>query len=446
MKRGVLIIAGIAVLLVVVFVVVTLLNRGGETGPKVLSVYLPFDEVKVYEKISAEFVAANPGVELKFKYIDAKDAKEYEAKVVNEIADGAGPDIWLVRSDWIPKHAAKTTPYLNTQEEIDSLKTVIEPAVVDLNTFDKKVYGIPLFADTLAVFYNLTAINNLIPSMSDTEIDEVKSDPRTWSIIKRQAEILTKKSGSVIQRSGLAVGTVETGYAPVDVYSALLLQNKGSLFSDDGNQVSLNLAQFISGKSFFPATSALKLFYSFTNVKEKNYSWNNDLGEAESAFVSGKALVIIGYRSLLNEILSTKPKFSIGVAALPQLSEKSSDRIDYGVSWSHLINGNTPNPILAKAYFDYLAKPAVQNSYTIQTNKTSVETTEGAGGSLSGIVDGDNAGELFRTELRAITQLYKPEWQKTDEIIQDMIKSVVNSKQSAQSAVDSAAVRLKELL
>ncbi|MEX0594827.1 MAG: hypothetical protein WD157_01880, partial [Patescibacteria group bacterium] len=117
MKRGVLIIAGLVVVLVAVFVVVTLVNRGNVVSEdKSLTVYLPFDEVKTYQKISEQFITANPGAELNFKFIDAKDAKEYEAKVVNEIADGAGPDIWVVRSDWIPKHAAKSLPYTADNE------------------------------------------------------------------------------------------------------------------------------------------------------------------------------------------------------------------------------------------------------------------------------------------------------------------------------------------
>ena len=126
MKRGVLIIiAGIVVLLVVAFTIYALVNRQPQTVvDRSLTIYMPFDEVKIYEKISANFAAANPNVDLVFKYIEAKDAREYEAIVVNEIAGGEGPDIWLVRSDWIPKHATKSLAFEPTSDQPDPITAV----------------------------------------------------------------------------------------------------------------------------------------------------------------------------------------------------------------------------------------------------------------------------------------------------------------------------------
>lgn len=447
MKRGVLIIAGLAMLLVIVFVVVTLLGQGGQTTQeRVLTIYSPFDEKKTYETISAEFLVANPNLKLEFKYVDAKDAKEYEAKVVNEIADGAGPDIWLVRSDWIPKHAAKTTPYLTSSEEIGALKTVLEPAVVDLNIFEEKLYGVPLFADSLAIFYNQTAVDDLSNSLSSSQFDDLIENPTTWAVVKRQAELSTKKTGSVIQTSGLALGTVETGYAPVDIYSAMLIQHGGLLFTEQHDSVALNLAQFKNGKSTFPATTALNLFTSFSKPSQKNYSWNNDLGSAVNAFKTGKALAIIGYRSLLNEIVSGKPDFKISVAPLPQQTDDVDDRVDYGVSWTHVMNANSGNQALAKSYLDYLSSSDALFDYSTEENKTSAAIYSPSSRDLDGLVEANAASQIFKAQQKTIRQTFKPEWQRVDEVVQDLIKLVTNSGQSAQSAVDSAAARLKDLL
>jgi hypothetical protein len=101
---------------------------------------------------------------------------------------------------------------------------------------------------------------------------------------------------------------------------------------------------------------------------------------------------------------------------------------------------------MAKSYLNYLSSLSVQTAYAEATNRTSVDISDGPAVGLDGRSRSESAAELFKSQLRTVKQLYKPEWQKTDETIQDLIKLVTSSGQSAQSAVDSAAARLKELL
>ena len=440
--------AGLGVLLVVTFVIVALVTRGDTPSEdKSLTVYLPFDEAGVYEKISADFLANNPGVELTFKFIDAKDAKEYEAQVVNEIADGAGPDIWLVRSDWIPKHAAKSVPLetADGSDPIASAKTVIEPALVDLNTYNGKLYGVPLFGDSLAMIYNLSMYNAVADSAAGEQKTALEKFPATWDIVKSQAAAVTQKRGNVITRSGLAVGTVETGYAPVDVLAAALVQNGASILTEDNDAVAFNLAQFKNGQSVFPATDALSLFTSFARPSEANYSWNNDLGDAVEAFKSQKAGAIIGYYSLFRQLSEEVSDFDVAVAALPQLEDKG-DRVDYGVTWSHIVNNQSASPALAWQYLTYLGGRAVQDQYKEETGKIAVNPVTDNEVVEQAVIGKQGADKVFRAQLGSIRGLSKPEWQAIDEILQDTVKNITNAGQSIQAAVDSAAVRFKDLI
>lgn len=439
--------AGLAVLLVVAFVIVALVTRGDTaSGDRSLTVYLPFDEVGVYEKISADFLADNPGAKLTFKYIEAKDAKEYEATVVNEIADGAGPDIWLVRSDWIPKHAAKSVPLpslSNQPDPIAAAKGKLEPSIVDLNTFAGKLYGVPLFADSLAVIYNLSLYNSALAA-TDEARQALGSFPKTWDVLKQQATAVTQKRGSVITRSGLALGTAETGYAPVDVLGAMLAQNGASIFTEELDAVAFNLAQFKNGQSVFPATDALSLFTSFARSGEPNYSWNNDLGSAVDAFKAQQAGALVGYYSLVQELTKENLGFDLGVTALPQPSD-ATDRVDYGVSWSHIISNQSPNAALAQSYLYYLATDPVQASYSEQTTKISARPVSLTVPQFV-VRNPSEFFTVFKAQFKTIRQLQKPEWQVVDEILQDAVKSVVNTGQSIQAAVDSAAARFKTLI
>ncbi len=449
MKRGVLILAGLSVLLVVTFVIISLVTRSDTpTEDKSLTVYLPFDEVSVYEKISAEFITNNPGVSLTFKFIDAKDAKEYEAQVVNEIADGAGPDIWLVRSDWIAKHADKSLalePTSGQPDPIASAKTVIEPALVDLNVYNNKLYGVPLFGDSLAIIYNLSMYNDVANKASGEPKTALEKFPATWDIVKSQTAAVTQKRGNVITRSGLAIGTVETGYAPVDVLAAMLVQNGAGILTEGNDAVAFNLAQFKSGQSIFPATDALTLFTSFARPAEANYSWNNDLGDAVAAFKAQKAGAIIGYYSLFQQLTEEVSGFDIAVAALPQLTDKS-DRTDYGVTWSHIVNSQSASPTLAWQYSTYLGSQGTQDQYARETGKIAAGPVTDSEVVEQAIIGQQSAGKVFRAQLGSVKGLSKPEWQAVDEILQDTIKNIVNAGQSIQAAVDSAAARFKDLI
>src|SRR4051794_15555593 len=80
------------------------------TVDNTLTIWSPFDEADVFTKISNQFLSDNPTVKLSFKYIPATDAKDYEAKVVDALANGSGPDIWVIRTDWLAKHQAKLIP------------------------------------------------------------------------------------------------------------------------------------------------------------------------------------------------------------------------------------------------------------------------------------------------------------------------------------------------
>jgi len=274
MKRGVVI--GIVVgfvLLVVLIIALVARSSSPSTGETTLSVWSPFSEKKIYEQISQKFLDDNPGIKLEFRYIDAKDSKDYEAKVVNAIANGNGPDIWLIRSDWLPKHAGKsaatTWETVKKVSPIDQLKAVLIPSIVDLNTYQGKLYGVPMAADSLAVIYNQDYYTPYYNRATDAQKELLKFIPKTWEELKGQTALTTTLQGSTVQQSGLAVGT-KTIFAPSDVLTAFLAQSGAAILSADGKDVNFNIAQYQAGQPFFPATEALTFFTSFATPGQAN--------------------------------------------------------------------------------------------------------------------------------------------------------------------------------
>jgi ABC-type glycerol-3-phosphate transport system substrate-binding protein len=450
MKRGVLfLIIGVVVVVTVLLILIFNANKQVAPSEKTLVVWSPFSEEETYQKISARFLESNPTVKIEFKYIDAKDAKEYEATVVNEIADGNGPDIWLVRSDWIPKHAAKSTPLEPANKEdnpIANAKGYIEPALVDLNTVDGKLYGIPMSADSLALIYNSSLYGELAQKLDDEEYDALIKAPQTWADVVAQSALVTQKNGSAVSRSGLATGTIGSTIAPVDVLSALLLQHGSSILTEDKKEVAFNLAQVKSDQTLFPATNALNFYTSFSRAAETNYSWAENSGDPIEAFVAQKATALIGYYSTVQAIEKANPSFRYDIAPLPQLSTEGS-RTDFAVTWSHIVSANSSNSALAWSYIRYLAAQETQFDYGQATNKLPVSNV-GRNADLSGGVAQrpSTSKSIFTKQFRNAKQLYKPEWQKADEILQDAVTQVVSLGQAPQTSVDSAAQRFKEFV
>lgn len=449
MKRGVILIIGVAVLLVFgIFFILAARNSKKTTGPTVttLSVWSPFDEGKYYQAFSRPFLNQNPNVRLDFKFVDAKDAQDYEAKVVDAIANGTGPDIWLVRSDWVPKHAPKSLPAMPKNKGDDPIAIVkdqLEGAAVDANIVDGTLYGIPLSVDTLAVIYNASFYNTIYDSLSKDGQAVLEKSPDSWDTVKAQTAIVSQVSGNKVSRSAIALGNVDTTFAPVDVLAAMLTQNGATVLSADKKNVALNLATYKNTVATFPGADALDLYTSFARPGQANYTWNSTMGDPIDAFLQGKTGAIIGYYSTLQQILNRDPKFTVKVAALPQKDPKT-DRIDYGVTWSHIVNKDSKNGSLAWGYLSTLISDQTQDFYSTRTNKISALKKEKTN-LASGLVAATQAQEkIFALQVKTMKPFVKPEWQKVDEVLQDAIRQVVDLGKTSQNSLDSAVERLKD--
>jgi len=449
MKRGVILIIGVAVLLVFgIFFILAARSSNKTTGPTIttLSVWSPFDEGKYYQAFSRPFLNQNPNVRLAFKFIDAKDAQDYEAKVVDAIANGTGPDIWLVRSDWILKHAPKSLPAVPKNKEdnpIAIVKDQLEGAAVDANIVDGQLFGVPLSTDTLAVIYNASFYNTIYDSLGKDAQAILEKSPDSWDIVKAQTIIVSQVSGSKVNRSAIALGTVDNTFAPVDVLTAILAQNGATILSPDKKSVTLNLATYKNTVATFPGAEALDLYTSFARPGQPNYAWDSTLGDPIDAFLQGKTGAMVGYYSTLQQILNRDPKFTVKVAALPQKDPKT-DRIDYGVTWSHIVNKDSKNGALAWGYLSTLMSDQVQDFYSSRTNKISA-LKKAKTDLATGLVATTQAQEkVFALQVKTMKPFAKPEWQKVDEVLQDAIRQVVDLGKTPQNSLDSAAERLKD--
>lgn len=457
MKRGVLLIVGV-VFLIVFGLVAFLSARGSHKKAPVekptLSIWAPFDEKKVYEKMTGDFFAQHPETNFEFRYIEATDAKEYEAKVVDAIASGTGPDIWLIRTDWLAKHEAKLIPAPETMKwstsrrvkENQALKETFGEAVLAQNSRSGRLYGVPLAVDSLALFINqnvISAVRKELTDAKDKRADLLRNEPKTWAELEEWVRLITKKDRTGITRAGIALGTVDNGYAPVDIYLALLAQKKGSLYAANESDVALH--QVLADGSI-PAVKALDFYHSFSTPDHPNYSWNKSLGDPVQAFFENKLAMMVGFSTVRQQLLRLNPEIKgITVAALPQdfaIAIPTDERVDYAAYWTHVVAKTSDNPALAWELLKFFSTAEPQRYYGTQTLKPTLESVKKV--PLNEISSTNfNLAKVFAQQAVNARPIFKPEWQFIDETLQTMIRSATDGGQNAQAAVDTAATALK---
>lgn len=461
MKRGLIFaLVGLVVLGVIVVIVSALSNSSKNITPidNTLTIWSPFDEEKVYQEISAEFLAANPDVKLSFRHIEAKDSKEYEAKVVDAIAAGTGPDIWLMRNDWLAKHETKLTSskgYVSWSSdrklsEAEAAESFFGPAIAKQNSRNGELMTIPFSVDTLALYVNSKVFTENQRSLEDVGKDAdaeiLRTKPATWSDVQIQSRLLTKKDNrGTITQSGIALGTSVNSYAPVDTLLTMLTQYGGSLFTDDEKSVAVHLIKVVDGANQTPGAQALDLFTSFARPSSENYTWNAGLGDPVKAFVDGKLAMLVGYSSVSKDIKALNKDFeNVSILPLPQLTDPaiSNSRIDGAYYWTHGVSRFSNKPTLSWQFLNSVVKKS--SEYSKLTGKPSLKDTVDVTAKLSGASLGDT--ELFAQQATFASTPFKPDWQSVDETIQDMLNQSLLANQSIQSVVDSGAVRLKELI
>lgn len=276
-----------------------------EEAPVTLTFYGLFDNEEIYTPLIEAYQSANPHVTILYKKFT--DPEDYLDLIVNELAEGEGPDIFMMHNSWFPKNYKKLTPApaeIVTPDVFRSLFVEIageEMIIPDENNVEQ-VWGLPLYIDTLALYYNDDHIEDALPSQG--------TPSTTWAGIQEDVVQLNREDQSFerFERAGIALGRSDNVLRAFDTLMLMMLQYKVDFYSED-------LTEVLLGEDA-NALAALELYTSFALPSQKNYSWNKYLSDADSAekelttFAKGKVSMIMGftftYENIVNEINALK--------------------------------------------------------------------------------------------------------------------------------------------
>jgi len=348
--------------------------------PITLVFYGLFDPEEVWAPLIQSYENTHPGVNIVYK--NFTDPSAYMDLIINELAEGEGPDLFMMHNTWFTEHYKKLTPapesLVNPEVFRDLfLEVTGKDLVLPDATGKEQVWGLPIYVDTLALFYNKDHLEEAVP--------ERGKPGATWEELQADVQALTREdqSFSRFERSGLALGRTDNILRGFDTLMMLFLQHKISFYDAEGKQVILDKNP--------QAASALELFSSFAQKNNQNYTWSATAADPKSAekeltaFASGKLSMLFGfsytYQDILQEIArlnrqnkkTIDPK-NIRIQEVPQVFDPKTSadtREAYASYFVPVVSRTTSHPQEAWEFLISLSDPAQMKSYHESTNKTS---------------------------------------------------------------------------
>jgi multiple sugar transport system substrate-binding protein len=300
-----LIFIGVFSLLVVIFGLIFAgvlpgLQQKKTQQPKIkaeLNFWVLYDNQKAYEKAFNSFRAIYPEVKINFRSFS--DPEVYEKALLEALAAGAGPDIFVIDNNSLPRHLQKIAPLPPEKLSLLRLRQLFPQTVEQSFVSAGNIFALPLFVDTLVLYYNRDLLAQA----------QIPAPPETWEEFESIVPRLTKigEGGKIIQ-SAVALGGTKNIDEAADILSLLMLQTGTQMISPDFRK-----AIFATKEG----ENALNFYTQFADLRKKLYSWNNTLPNSIDAFTNEIVAMIFGYSSTREKIIAKNPFLNFAVAPMP---------------------------------------------------------------------------------------------------------------------------------
>lgn len=259
-----------------------------------LEVWGVFDDSDAYGELFNQYRDINPFISsIEYRKLSPDTYKE---DLLNALAAGNGPDIFMIRNTWTDSFRDKIIPAPPTLLTEKTFRDAfVDVAAEDFLGKDTLAYAMPLSVDSLALYYN----KDLFNAAGITE------PPKTWEELLGDVPRLTRIDayGNITQ-SAIALGTADNINRSPDILLALARQ-----YAIQGSE------RGVTAQSF---TQALDFYTRFARFGSPEYTWNVRQHYSIDAFYEGTAAMMINYSWQIPTLRQKNAKFNFGVVPLPQ--------------------------------------------------------------------------------------------------------------------------------
>lgn len=295
-----------------------------------LEVWGTFDYGDALNDVFENYKKINPNISsISYKKITYDT---YKKELLDALAAGQGPDIFLIKNTWLSSFGDKIVPapQVKGAPVVDELKfksNFIDVVATDF-LVDGKIYATPLSVDSLGLYYNKDIFNQA----------GITAPPKNWNEFIDDVRKLTKiNSYGEITQAGAAIGTALNINRSTDILNLLMLQN-GTKMTDEAGRADFNNSISENSGSISPAENALNFFTQFANSSSANYTWSSNMHYSVDAFAEGAAAMMFNYSWQANTIKQKAPKMNFAVAPVPQ--QGNSPRVNYANYWALAVAKN----------------------------------------------------------------------------------------------------------
>lgn len=343
-KKGklklILIIAGVILILLILLFI--FLPKNQKTRDVTLVWWGLWEDNSTMQPIIDAFEKENPHI--KINYIK-QDPQKYRETLLTRINNGSGPDIFRYHNTWTPAITSVLAPLPKDVITLEDFSKQYYPVMQNDLIKNGAIYGIPIGADTLALFIN----TDLLSSANLTV-------PRDWNQFISAAKQLTQKDPDTkeIKVAGAALGTYGNITHAADILSVMFLQQNVSLTKITEENDNL--------------VAAIKFYASFSRGADA--VWDKSLDNSQLAFAKGQLAMYFGFSwdIFTIEQLRAGNKFNYTINPVPSLAGGKS--ISVASYWAEGVSSRGKNQREAMIFMKYLTQKDTLERFYTQGSKT----------------------------------------------------------------------------
>lgn len=404
-----------------------------QAEPVTLVFWNLWDDSDVMETVIGTYLSLPENKHLEIEYTK-KTIETYESELLNTLASAStkGPHIFTIANTWIPGYTDKITARpadLGTAKEFS--QSFVDVATKDL-VIGEQVIGIPLYVDTLALYYNKDLLNSA----------GITRPPQTWTEFNEAVKKLTiiDENTSEITQAGAAIGTANNVSRAQDILALLMMQS-GATMIDAERGVLFNADYEQGGATIRPGLNSLVFYTNFANARQAAYTWNPRENNAIDAFTSGKAAMMIGYQYNTATIQAKAPKLNFGVATVPQI-ETDRKKMTLANYWPLVVAANATPAEQREAwkFLNYVYQTAPVYAEYLKLGQHPTAKRE----NISAQSEDPLLG-VFAEQALFATSWFQPDTKGIDTIFVNMIQSVVLGSALPEEAISEAAAKVQTI-
>ncbi len=364
---------------------------------------------------------------IKITYIK-KDSSTFNNDFIEALAEGVGPDIVLLRDDYIYKNRNKlfTIPYKNYTER-SFRDTFIEGGEVFLNA--DGAIALPFMVDPLVMYWNRDLFSN----------NAVSSPPQYWDQIYSLIEKTTRRDTSAnILKSIIALGEWSNITNAKEILTMLLLQAGTPITSRNGQEV-ISVLNSKFDYPVIPSQSAVNFYTQFSNPTSPSYTWNRSLPSSFNLFLSGNLATYLGFASEIFSIQQKNSNLNFDVTYVPQIRDATRKTV---FGRMHALAIVKQSKQIAGAFL-------AVNGLTEATAIKELETLTNLPPVRRDLL-ADKPTDTFRTVFYNSALISRswidPDSVGSEKVFRDMIELITSGQGRVSDALDQANIGLGELL